>query len=126
MPDVIHIAQLELSARIGVPDAERTAPQRLTAEITLVPFRDFRALGDRLGNAVDYSRVCLAVQQLCRAQSRSLIETLAEEIATMLLADFAVQVVELELRKYILPDTAFVAVRIRREREPVTGAPAAS
>ena len=51
-----------------------------------------------------------------RGRGRALIETLAEEIAAELLARFPLQAVELELRKFILPDTAFVAVRIRRSR----------
>jgi dihydroneopterin aldolase len=45
-----------------------------------------------------------------------LIETLAEEIAGLLLERFPLRAVEVELRKFILTDTAYVAVRIRRER----------
>src|SRR5207249_4463684 len=48
--DLILIDQLELSARIGVPDAERAQPQRLTATLTLQPQRDFSALQDRIEN----------------------------------------------------------------------------
>ena len=44
-----------------------------------------------------------------------LIETLAEEIAALLLKNYLLAAVEIELRKYILPDTEFVAVRLRRE-----------
>lgn len=116
MPDAIHIAQLELSAHIGVPDEERAAPQRLTANLTIEPARDFSALGDDLANTVDYFAVCRAVQELAVERPRRLIETLAEEIAEVVLAHFAVTAVEVELRKYILPDTAFVAVRLRREK----------
>ena len=116
--DVIHIEQLELPAVIGVPKSERAAPQRLTANVTLAPHRDFRSLQDSLENAVDYSRVCEAVVDLCRARSRYLLETLAEEIAGMLLRDFPLRSVELELRKYILPDTEYVSVRIQRQGSP--------
>jgi len=113
--DLIHIEQLELPALIGVPESERAVPQRLTANLTLAPHRDFRSLEDCLENAVDYSRVCEAVLDLCRARSPHLLETLAEEIAGMLLRDFPLRFVELELRKYILPDTEYVAVRIQRQ-----------
>jgi hypothetical protein len=42
---------------------------------------------------------------------------LGDELAnTMLLKTYPIAAVELELRKYILPDTEFVAVRIRREQ----------
>lgn len=116
MPDRILIDRLELSSRIGVPDDERAAPQRLTANLVLEPIRGFSALGDDIENTVDYFAVCEAVKALSLARPRRLIETLAEEIAEALLARFALRAVEVELRKFILPDTAFVAVQIRRER----------
>lgn len=116
MADLIRIEALELSACVGVPDTERAAPQRLTAHLTLEPRRDFCALEDRLENTIDYFAVARSVQKLAQARPRKLIETLAEEIASEVLARFAVRAVEVELRKFILPDTAFVAVRLRRQR----------
>ncbi len=114
MPDLIYIEQLELTAFIGVSDEERAVAQRLTASLTLEPARDFQALGDALENTVDYFAVCKAVKGLSLARPRNLIETLAEEIAAHLLEHFALCAVEVELRKYILPDTAHVAVKIVR------------
>lgn len=116
MRDAILIEQLELTARIGVPDEERAAPQRLTVNLRIEPQRDFEALGDDLENAVDYFAICEAIKALSGARPRRLIETLAEEITTLVLERFAVAAVEVELRKFILPDTAFVAVQLRRER----------
>jgi dihydroneopterin aldolase len=116
MPDRIHIESLELSSRIGVPEEERAQPQRLTVSLVLEPIRDFRALDDRLENTVDYFVLGEFVKSLSLAQPRQLIETLAEEIAGELLARFPLRAVDIDLRKYILPDTAFVAVQIRRER----------
>lgn len=116
MPDSIVIDQLELSARIGVPGEERAQPQRLTLTLSLWPRRDFTALEDRIENTVDYHRVCLAVKALAAADPRHLIETLAGDIARMLLRDFPLAAVEVELRKFVLPETNFVAVKIRRER----------
>ena len=114
MPDLIRIEALELSAHVGVPDAERATAQRLTANLVLEPVSGFSDLGDRIENTVDYFQVARSVQALARERPRRLIETLAEEIAADLLARFALRAVEIELRKYILPDTAFVAVRVRR------------
>jgi dihydroneopterin aldolase len=116
MPDTIIIEQLEFSAHIGVPDDERLAAQRLTVSLRLEVARDSRSLGDEIANTVDYFAVCNAVKALAAERPRRLIETLAEEIAAAILRDFAVAAVEVELRKFILPDTAFVAVRLRRER----------
>jgi dihydroneopterin aldolase len=116
MPDTIHIAQLELSAHIGVPSAERAQPQRLTVSLTIEPTRGLSGLADEIENAVDYYAVTREIKALALERPRHLIETLAEEIAAALLERFAVSSVEIELRKYVLPDTEFVAVRIRRER----------
>ena len=117
MPDLIHLQALELSAYIGVPDDERTAPQRLTLNLTMEPLQDFRDLKDDISRTVDYYAVAKAVQALARERPRKLIETLVEEIASVVLSRFAVAAVDVELRKYILPDTAFVAVRIRRKHK---------
>lgn len=114
MADTIHIADLELSTHIGVPEEERATPQRLTVHLTLEPRRDFQDLGDAIENTVDYYVLAKAVQALARERPRRLIETLAQEIAALILERFAVRAVEVELRKYILPDTAFVAVRLSR------------
>jgi dihydroneopterin aldolase len=120
MPDYILIESLELSSHIGVPEEERAHAQRLTANLVLEPIRDFRALEDRLENAVDYFAASECVKTLSLARPRLLIETLAEEIAIELLARFPLRAVEIELRKYILPSTAFVAVHIRREHPVFT------
>lgn len=112
--DSIQIFALELSARVGVPDEERSESQRLTANLSIFPKRGFVALDDRLEKTVDYFALSRRVKQLAAARPRKLIETLAEEICTCVLEEFAVSRVSLELRKYILPDTEYVAVCLSR------------
>ena len=116
MADRIRIDSLELSSYIGVPEEERRATQRLTVSLVLEPIRDFRNLEDRIENTVDYFSVCQFVKALSLAGPRHLIETLAHEIAERLLVRYPLRAVEVELRKYILPDTEYVAVQLRRER----------
>lgn len=113
-PDEICIAALELQACVGVPDDERSKPQRLTVSLTMVPAQDFTGLADDLARTVDYAAVALAIRELASVRPRRLIETLAEEIAQLVLARFACRHVTLELRKFILPETEYVAVRLRR------------
>lgn len=116
MRDTIVIEQLELSAHIGVPDEEQLTPQRLTVSLSIEPERDFRDLDDDITRTVDYFAVCGAIKSVVAERPRRLIETLAEEIAASVLRYFAVAAVEVELRKFVLRDTKFVAVRLRRER----------
>jgi len=115
--DRILIEALELSSFIGLSEEERATAQRLTASLVVEPVRDFRALEDRIEDTVDYFVLGEFVKSLGLARPRRLIETLAEEIAAELLARFPLRAVEVELRKFILPDTQFVAVRIRRESQ---------
>lgn len=115
-PDRLHIEQLELWAQIGVPDEERAQPQRLTVTLTLEPSCDFSGLKDDVAKTIDYSDVCRAVQAIAGARSRKLIETLAVEIAAELLAQYPIRTVDVELRKYVVPDISFFAVRIHRQR----------
>ena len=114
MSDQIHIEALEVHAHIGVPEAERAAPQRLTVTLTLEPNAGFRSLGDRIEATVDYAAVCETVKALAAARPRRLVETLAEEIAAELLAHFPLRHVAVEVRKFILPETDHVAIRIER------------
>jgi FolB domain-containing protein len=119
-PDEIRIASLELEACVGVPDDERAKPQRLTVSLTIVPARDFAGLDDDITRTVDYAAVTAAIRALAAARPRRLIETLAEEIAQLVLERFGCRHVDLELRKYILPETEYVAVRLRRTKSPLS------
>ncbi len=116
MADRIRIDSLELASYIGVPADERRTTQRLTVSLVLEPVRDFSALEDRIENTVDYFSVCQFVKALSLAGPRHLLETLAQDIAERLLVSYPLRAVEVELRKYILPDTEYVAVQLRRER----------
>ena len=114
LSDPIHIEQLEIFARIGVPEKERATPQRLTVSITLWPKQDTRDLGDQIGRTVNYSAVAEEAKNFARDQSVNLIETLADRLAMHLLGNFAIQKIEIELRKFALPDAKYVSVTVTR------------
>ena len=115
-PDEIHVSNLALNIHVGVSDEEQAQKQRLTVCLTMRPLRGFSDLGDRIENTVNYAAVCAAVRALAATYPRRLIETLALDIAGEILARFAVASVDVELRKYILPDTDYIAVRLSRQR----------
>jgi FolB domain-containing protein len=115
-PDQIVISQLGLSTFIGATEEERRRPQRLRVTLALEPTRGTGNLDDTLSATIDYAEISQAVKAHAASGERLLIETLAEELAALLLANYPVSAVHVELRKYILPDTEFVAVRIHRER----------
>jgi len=116
MEDCIIVSQLELQAHIGVPAVERGAAQRVTVSMRLYPVRGLADAREELGNTVDYAAVCAAVRQEGESRARRLIETLAEDIARMLLGRYPLRAVEVEVRKYVLPEAEYVGVSIRREK----------
>ncbi|MEO7168229.1 MAG: dihydroneopterin aldolase [Spartobacteria bacterium] len=112
--DEIQIEELELMGRIGVPDEERAQPQRLTASITLQPRFGFADLEDDLARTIDYAAVCAELRRFVSERRDRLLETMAHEMARHLLRSFPLARVELELRKFVLPETRHVAVRVVR------------
>jgi dihydroneopterin aldolase len=116
MADEIVIRGLEVLAHIGALEEERAQTQRLTISLRMEPARGFAGVRDELAETVDYAAVFEAVKEEVQRTHRRLIETLAEELAAVVLRGFAVRAVEVEIRKYIFPETEYVAVSLRRER----------
>ena len=112
--DEIRIEQLEISARIGVPEEERVTPQRLTINISFWPYQQTRDLADNIHNAVNYSVVANETKSFVRGQSVNLIETLADQVAAHLLKTFPIQKVTVEVRKFALPDAKYVSATVTR------------
>ena len=113
-PDEIHIEQLDVFTCIGVPEEERAKPQRLTVSISLWPYQQTSDLADHIERTVNYSAVAEATKNFVRDQSVSLIETLAERLASHLLKSFPIRKVTIELRKFALQDAKYVSVTITR------------
>jgi dihydroneopterin aldolase len=114
--DAIRIERLEVFAHIGVPEDERSQPQRLTVNITFWPTRYGAELGDDISRAVNYAAVCAETRKLVSERHDRLIETLADALAIHLLRLFEIRKIAVELRKFILPEVEFVSVTVTRDR----------
>ena len=114
LSDRIHIEQLEIFTRIGVPEKERAAPQRLTVSISFWPYHEQRDVADKIDNTVNYSALAEETKNFVRDQSFNLIETLAVRLAMHLLKTFPTQKVAVELRKFPLKDAKYVSVTVTR------------
>ena len=115
--EVIEIRRLAVDTHIGVPDEERASPQTLHVSLVMVPMVPFREMADEVAATVDYEAVANRVSALAAEKPRRLIESLAAEIAELVLDEFSVKEVRVELEKRILPRTDCVAVRTRRARQ---------
>lgn len=113
----IWIRGLRVESRIGVPEAERGAPQEIVFDVLIEPQCRFDAVEDEIGRTVDYDAVARRIAALAAERPRRLIETLAEETARMILREFSARSATVEIRKFILPQTDHVAVRFRLESD---------
>ena len=113
-PDEIHIEQLQVFTRIGVPEKERANPQRLTVNISLWPYEKTSDLADNIEQTVNYSSVAEETKHFVGDQSLSLIETLADRLASHLLKSFPIQRVTVEIRKFPLSDAKYVSTTVTR------------
>ena len=117
--DQILISDLHLSCHIGVPDDERAPSQNLLVSVTLFPESSPEPLEDDIARTVDYYAVSLRLDAIAREKPRKLIETVAEDFATTIMAEFAVAAVTIDIEKFIHPNTRYVGVLIARERKDV-------
>jgi len=114
MPDHITIKDLEVWFHVGVPDEERTKPQRLLITIEMTHDLGPSGASGNLTDTIDYFAVCQAVRALGQARSWKLIEALADDICMLVLDQFSPSVVRVAVKKFILPDTRWVSVEMIR------------
>lgn len=115
--DIVFIKQLAIDTVIGVYEWEKTIQQRLFFDIELCTDIRAAANSDDLRQTLDYAVVCERITSLVQSGPVELIETLAERIAAMLLADFATTQVTVQVDKPgAVAAAATVGVRIVRSR----------
>ena len=94
----IQIEGLELFCLIGVPKIERSQRQPILADIDCA-LADPVIQSDRMQATLNYSSLAKAAQALVEAERFVLLETLAEAIAKLAMADLRVASVSVRLRK---------------------------
>jgi 7,8-dihydroneopterin aldolase/epimerase/oxygenase len=114
--DEIVIKDLVVFFRVGVPDEERDKAQRLSLTVVMEQDIGPAAAADALDRTIDYHAVARRLSQFADGRAWKLIETLAVELAEMILREFKPQRVSLEVKKFVLPEARFVSVRITRSR----------
>ena len=119
-PDEVRIEQLEVFTVIGVLENERKGLQRLMVSISFWPYEHAHDLADNIEKAVNYSAVAEETKRFAREQAVNLIETLADRLAAVCLAEPMVREAEITVHKPQAPvevEVADISVTIRRSRE---------
>jgi len=117
MSPTLSLVDLKLTCRVGVPERERARPQKLLCTVVFpVPNLKKAATSDRLEHTVDYHSLSLLLQSTARQGQRKLIEKLASELAQAAFRKFRLPWIEIELKKFILPQTRHISLRTRFTR----------
>jgi len=125
MADQVIIERLEFHGHCGVTEEERHIPQPIAvdAELDYPPLAlTHAAEADHIVRAIDYAQVAERIVHLGTAQAFSLLETLADRLGTMLLAEFPVTGFRLWVRKLAPPlkdVRGSVGVRLARTRASI-------
>ena len=112
----ILIEDLEVWYHIGVPDSERESMQLLLLSLEMRTDFEAAAADDDVTQTINYFEVCQRLLKLGEGKSWKLLETLSEEIAELVLEEFGAKSVVVQIKKFIIPQTKFVGVRIERSR----------
>jgi 7,8-dihydroneopterin aldolase/epimerase/oxygenase len=113
----IEIRDLAVQGRIGVPESERIDPQKLLVSFRFQIETSFAALNDQLAKTIDYAVVALEVDRIVGTSRAHLIEKLVFELGEALMARFPMKRLEIELKKFILPNAWYVSVKSEWKRE---------
>lgn len=97
--DIVFIDGLEVDTVIGVYDWERGIRQCLSLDLQLGWDIAAAAASDDLGAALDYAAVSARVQAFAAESAFQLVETFAERLAALLMAEFGIRWLRLRLTK---------------------------
>jgi len=97
--DIVYIRELRTDTVIGVYDWEREIRQTVVLDLELASDNRRAAGSDQIEDAVDYAAISTRVLAFIEASEYQLIETLAEQIAALILRDFRVPWLRLQLSK---------------------------
>lgn len=105
MSDKIILTGLKLLGRHGCSEAERKYQQPFVVDAELYLDLSQAAKSDDLGETIDYAAVLGDIRKIVEGTSRNLIETVAQDIADLL------------LRRYMLLDG--VKITLRKTNPPI-------
>jgi len=114
MSPTLSIVDLELLCHLGVPAEERAHPQKVLCT-AVFPVPDFKkaAQKDSLEHTVNYYDLSQFLQKTALQKERKLIETLTADLAHSAFTAFPIPWIDLELKKFILPETRHISFQAR-------------
>ena len=97
--DIIFLHELKVDAVIGIWDWERKIRQTVVIDLEMATDIRKAAATDSVDDTLNYKLVAKRVQQFVSDSEFQLVETLAEEIATIVIDEFGVPWVRVRVNK---------------------------
>lgn len=113
----IFLRDLEVLLSIGVHEHEHTRPQRVRVNVDLTVRHPGPAFPDEIAAVLSYEGIVEAIRRMAGGGHVKLIETLADRIADLCLADERVLAVDVRAEKLeVFADAASVGVVMSKRR----------
>lgn len=117
--DIVYIRELKIPCTIGVWEWERRIKQTVIIDLEMATDVRPAAKSDRLDDALDYKAVAKRVMEYVGSSEFKLVETLAENVANTVLAEFKIPWVRVRINKRgALRGATDVGVLIERQAKP--------
>ena len=97
--DIVYIRELEIEAIIGIYDWEREKKQLVSIDLEMGSDITVAAASEDIGKALDYKSVAKRLIDYVGKSEFMLVETLAENIAKIVMEEFSVPYLKLRLGK---------------------------
>lgn len=115
--DIIFIRELKVTTLIGIYEREKLVPQTLQLDLDIALPNSRACFSDDINDALDYAQVAQHIQTVLSAGHFSLLETLAEHIAQIILKDFNAPWVKVSVAKLqAIRNCRMVGISIEREQ----------
>ena len=112
----ISIVDLEVFYSVGLSDEERAKPQRLLVTVDLDFDFASASLSDRIERTINYQTLVDRVLKFGHGRSWKLIEKVVANLADMIMLEFRPHAVAIEVKKFQIPQAAYVSVSLTRSR----------
>jgi dihydroneopterin aldolase len=114
---LVRVRDLVLPMSIGIYEQEKLAPQRVCINVELKVREGEEPIGDDIANVLSYEHIVNGIKAIIADGHINLVETLADRIADLCLADPRVARARIAVDKLdIVPEAASVGVEIERSR----------
>ena len=117
--DTVYVHGLAVDTVIGIFDWEREIRQKVVLDVEMAVDISASAATEDIDRTVSYKDVSDRLTQFVEQSEFLLVETMAEEIAALILAEFPVPFVRIKLDKGgVVKKVKHVGVMIERGKKP--------